>query len=265
MLLALPLAYAQDDATDTAQKPRRYTVEVIVFTYAENVSVGTEVFPPDEPIPADEVLLPDEFDASPDGIPIDADGEPIPSFGDTDVDDEAIQEPAGPEIADIEPVLLIDDDFSLQRALEQLQRLDAYEPIMHTGWTQSTLPLEASVPLELPYFGVPPDRLEGSFMLYLGRYLHLVVDLTFDAPGQIREYGEPIRSFGDERRQYDTSRSSEDGRVRYRIQEDRIVKNGDIRYFDHPKFGVVAKITRIEEPEEEPGIDVDSLLTSPVQ
>ena len=32
----------------------------------------------------------------------------------------------------------------------------------------------------------------------------------------------------------------------YRIEEDRIVKNGDVRYFDHPKFGVVVKVTRVE-------------------
>jgi hypothetical protein len=41
--------------------------------------------------------------------------------------------------------------------------------------------------------------------------------------------------------------------VRYRIFEDRIFKSGDLRYFDHPKFGVLAKITRVEEPgDEEP-------------
>ena len=27
------------------------------------------------------------------------------------------------------------------------------------------------------------------------------------------------------------------------------MKNGELRYFDHPKFGVLAKITRVEEPE----------------
>ncbi len=49
--------------------------------------------------------------------------------------------------------------------------------------------------------------------------------------------------------------------IRYRIFEDRIVKNGDVRYFDHPKFGVIAKITRFEEPEEEEFIDdTDDLL-----
>jgi hypothetical protein len=38
--------------------------------------------------------------------------------------------------------------------------------------------------------------------------------------------------------------------VRYRIQENRIVKNGEIRYFDHPKFGVIAKVTRVEVAED---------------
>jgi hypothetical protein len=42
----------------------------------------------------------------------------------------------------------------------------------------------------------------------------------------------------------------------YRIQEDRIVRNGELRYYDHPKFGVIAKITRIEE--EEPEVDLDT-------
>ena len=31
------------------------------------------------------------------------------------------------------------------------------------------------------------------------------------------------------------------------------MRNGELRYFDHPKFGVLAKITRIETEEEEDG------------
>lgn len=34
--------------------------------------------------------------------------------------------------------------------------------------------------------------------------------------------------------------------VYYRIREDRIVRNGELRYYDHPRFGAVAKITRID-------------------
>jgi hypothetical protein len=35
------------------------------------------------------------------------------------------------------------------------------------------------------------------------------------------------------------------------INENRILKNGELRYYDHPKFGVLAKVTRVEEDEEE--------------
>jgi hypothetical protein len=41
--------------------------------------------------------------------------------------------------------------------------------------------------------------------------------------------------------------------VRYRIDEDRIFRNGELRYFDHPKFGVLAKITRAEDVELQDG------------
>ena len=59
---------------------------------------------------------------------------------------------------------------------------------------------------------------------------------------------DPVAGFGDSR---SSASSAEMGPapVRYRITEDRIFKSGDLRYFDHPKFGVLAKITRVEEPE----------------
>jgi hypothetical protein len=37
--------------------------------------------------------------------------------------------------------------------------------------------------------------------------------------------------------------------IRYSISEDRIFRNGELRYYDHPRFGVLARITRFEEEE----------------
>ena len=42
--------------------------------------------------------------------------------------------------------------------------------------------------------------------------------------------------------------------VRYRLQENRILKNGELRYYDHPKFGVLAKVSRVEEEEDDDGV-----------
>ena len=65
---------ANDVATDTEEPQRRYTVEIIIFSYAEDASAGTEIFLPDEPPPIEDLLL-DE-----DGNPILE--EEIPVYGD---------------------------------------------------------------------------------------------------------------------------------------------------------------------------------------
>jgi hypothetical protein len=104
----------------------------------------------------------------------------------------------------------------------------------------------------LPLLAEPPVGLNGTLTLYLSRYLHLVVDLALDAPSEFEEEvvdDDAFFSFGDARsRDEDESQAMP---VRFRIQENRIFKNGDLRYFDHPRFGVLAKVTRVEEPEEE--------------
>jgi hypothetical protein len=140
----------------------------------------------------------------------------------------------------------------LSDMLERFERLEVYETIMHVGWTQPTYLEEETQAIELWEFGDVPEGLHGSFTLYLNRYLHLVVDLSLDAPGQFNEpviFDEPETAFGDSRRQFEADIEAAVLPVRYRIQDDRIFKNGDVRYFDHPKFGIVAKITRVEEEE----------------
>ena len=98
----------------------------------------------------------------------------------------------------------------------------------------------------------PPDGLDGSLRLYLGRFLHLVVELELDAPIARDEINASPR-YGDDR---SVNEYGDFGAVpppRYRIFEDRILKSGELRYFDHPKFGVLAKASRVEEiPDETP-------------
>lgn len=212
----------------------RYTVEVIIFEYAEEVSVGTERFLADEP-PA----LRDEL----------AQGELV--FGDEltppPVEDEK-PEPEAPEF-----VLHLEDQLTMTDVASRLERLDVYRPVMHFAWTQVTRPDEETRPIDLYALAQPPEGLEGSFMLYLSRYLHLVVELSLDQRSGFANpvaIDEPVSVYADGRRGtgYD---GLERAPVRFRINEDRIFKSGDLRYFDHPKFGVLAKITRVEEPKEE--------------
>jgi hypothetical protein len=247
-VLVAALALAQDELPEELLEEediRRYTVEVIIFSYEEDVAVGSEVFPPDEP-PEE---LPEELLEE--------------LAGDAPLDEPAaIEEPVLEETAEEEDeslelrfVLLPEEEFTLGDVAEQFELLDVYETIMHFGWTQATYPEEETLPIELRVFGDPPPGLDGNLTLYLSRFLHLVVDLELEAPGQSPEY------FGDEPDRYEAPGRSPgffgdkpdayEPRTFYRIQEDRIFKSGDIRYFDHPRFGVVAKITRVEEEEEE--------------
>ena len=239
MTLAWTAAAAQTAVEPAEAEYPRYTVEVIIFEYAEAVSAGTEQFLPDEPLPS----TVDEAAAQ----------EPV--FGDTVAQAMPEQEapaedqeayPAGPEF-----ILHPEEELSLTDVAGMLERLDVYRPLMHFAWTQVTRPEEETQPIELRALAPPPEGLDGSFTLYLSRYLHLVVDLRLEqsspAGGSIVIY-DPVAGFGDSR---STASYGEMGPapVRYRITEDRIFKNGDLRYFDHPKFGVLAKITRVEEPE----------------
>jgi hypothetical protein len=130
-------------------------------------------------------------------------------------------------LPDAELVLLAEEDYQLLDMLERLENLDAYKPLMHFGWTQATWPEDQTEAIPLIRFANPPEGLDGHLTLYLGRYLHLVADLQLDAPDVVAMP------------------------VRYRIQENRIVRNGELRYYDHPKFGLLARVLRVEEDEED--------------
>ncbi len=236
---------------------RRYTVEVIVFRYAENVSVGTEVFLPDEPPPAEEPVLDEE------GNPIDEElVDQLIEEVEEAIVEETVEEPELTEEELLEQarryelVMLAEEELELLEFYEHIERLDVYEPLLHFGWTQPTLPLAETRSRVLEEFVTPPEGLSGEFSLYLERYLHLTVNLELDAEDT------PVDTEVPEVEQEPVAWYDEAGYeiiepqpVHYRIQEDRIFKNGDLRYFDHPRFGVLAKITRVEEEEEEPELD----------
>lgn len=237
---------AQDEGpgadSDESGQPRRYTVEVVIFRYAEDVAVGSERFYPDDEAPEDENAGPldpdllDEITVKPFERQIDFG----PYFG---------QPPKF--------VLLGDDDYTMTRILDQLDRLDVYQTIMHFGWTQLTFPDEPVKPVPLRAFGDPPAGLDGSFTLYLTRYLHLVVDLSLAATqfADTDADDEPRPAFGSGASRFGFGGPAFEATppVYYRISENRIVRNGDLRYFDNPKFGVVVKLTRVEDSDPEAG------------
>ena len=231
---------ARQDNADEAEEPRRYTVEMIIFEYAEDVGLGSEIFVPD--------LVQPELDMADDVL-------------DAPVDELPGAEPADEETVDVELDIrtLQRDELTMGDTLERLERLDAYRPLMHFGWSQATVEEDLSPELPLARFGSPPPGLDGDLKLYLNRFLHLVVNVSKLAP----EGALPMRSnraaiesptgrfdSATERTTFNRDFVVEYEPLRYRISEDRIMKNGETRYYDHPKIGVIAKVTRVEEADE---------------
>jgi hypothetical protein len=239
-MILLPLLASgvlAQDVTLPEEQPdaRRYTVEMIIFSYEQNVSVGSEVFVADEPPPID----------------LGGDGDLIEEIEPIDTIAPNLEEMLEQYSRKFEIVMLPEDDFALLDVFDHLDRLDAYEPLMHFGWTQPMYPDEETEARPLGSFVTPPAGLDGDLSLYLSRYLHLAVNLQLDAPTPAATQDtRDLNSFGDSFSDY-SDNTALVYPVRYRIEEDRIFRNGELRYYDHPKFGVLAKITRVEEGESE--------------
>jgi hypothetical protein len=239
-------AFAQDElpeAEPAEEEIRRYTVEVVIFSYAEDVAVGGEQFFADKP------AIEEELDDFVEGLDLVDELSVTPATRKIDL----VRYAKDPEL--LKFVLLTEDEYTMTGVTDQFELLDVYETVMHFGWTQPTFPQEETEAIELSTFGDVPEGLEGSFTLYLSRYLHLVVDLALEAESEVADDIDQGFAFAyPEVQELPTY---------YRIQENRIVKNGDLRYFDHPKFGVVARVTRVEkeEPEDEDPAEPDLLLS----
>jgi len=149
--LLLPLMAAVAFAQETLEEEeefdiRSYTVEMIIFSYEQSVSTGSEIFPPDLP---PDVEIVDDF--------------PFDDLGDmTSLESipEIVLKPEVSEHKKFELVMLAEEDFGLLEVYEHLERLDAYEPLMHFGWTQPTYPDEEVEARPLSSFATPPNGLE---------------------------------------------------------------------------------------------------------
>jgi hypothetical protein len=264
LVLLAPFAQAQQQqapgavALETEEEPlRRYSVELIVFEYLDRAG-DNELFLPDMPEPDAGPEDPYAADASGDAdLAGPRYGDELPAAADqpaaetADLYLEPLEEIPTFESAGFE--ILKPADYALTDAYRRLERLDAYRPLMHGAWIQPALEHDKSLALPLRRIGDPPLRLNGTVTLYLSRFLHLVVDVALEEKSPLRPDAltERIPNYADNRgnRRFGINPAFVTPSVFYRIQDDRIMRSGDLRYFDHPKFGVLAKVMRIEEPD----------------
>jgi len=253
----LPFTTSAENDTDVAP---RYEVEIIVFRYSDQNRNTEESWEP---------IVPELDEAKPDqiyGDPIDLMPSEANDFAiDTSQDNVLIDpllpikasKPAAVETIDYilldlthqapELVQLPDTALQLQAEFEQLQKLDAYQPALHLIWNQATHSKDQALPFEIPFTAVESSGISGSITLYKDRFVHLSLNLemTENQP-QVSEaaiedwWREPISLSNDPKGPADQKP------LIFNLQESRRIRGSLLQYFDHPKFGLIARIKHIE-------------------
>jgi len=123
----------------------------------------------------------------------------------------------------------------LHGVYKRLEKLSSYTPIAHGGWIQ---PLKQKEKLNAIQIIHQADslQLEGTITFHRGRFLHLDVDLQLSEmiPLSVND-------------NYFTNSVIQPATL-YRLQQTRRVKTSDSHYFDHPRFGVLAIVEKIDSP-----------------
>lgn len=112
-----------------------------------------------------------------------------------------------------------------------------YRLLWHQAWVQPAVSRTDGAALPLPTLaalgGGPADGLlEGSLALASARFLHLALDLSLPAPGG----------------------------ASYRLEQWRRVRSGETHYFDHPRLGVIAHVTRLNPEDLPPELETEIVV-----
>ncbi len=261
----LPAQESPANGTDTAaaeaEPLEQYRVELIVFEYGdalagttEDWSAPVEAVPEDEPLADEDAAAGDTADVAQDGPDAPAAGDAAPvAAGDTADETRADGEPEEPLFRFMP---LPEEERELGELYRRLANTDGYEPLLHVAWQQPGYEPDASQPLDLARLAELPERLRGEARLYRSRFLHLVLDLElWSAPG-----GDRIAPQAPPRPLYGVAEAEPLAALEpdvYRLNERRKLRSGELHYYDHSRYGVLAKVTPVEAEEAsgEPGQD----------
>ncbi len=140
--------------------------------------------------------------------------------------------PPGEEVV-AEQIVFVSDDLVSPPAAPEPEpepELDpegeAHEATGPAYWLEATASEE-------PEPGEVLSRVVGSATLWLGTYLHLDLDLEMET--EILAQPFVIRA-----------NEAGEGAERFLLQQKRRVRRRQLHYFDHPKFGVIAQVSRYE-------------------
>ncbi len=100
---------------------------------------------------------------------------------------------------------------SLTGSYAKLSRSQNYQPLLHVAWVQS---VSANSHGRAVKISDPSGSIKGFFQLQRGSLIYMIADIEYQSDSVI-----------------------------YRINEKRRFKLKDIHYLDHPKFGVLVRVS----------------------
>lgn len=260
---AEPPAAAQDEAAEPLDQ---YRVELIVFEYGDALAGTTE----DWSAPAE--VEPEDGDAdgeTGDGEAEGSDDDITPeSASDRSAENARRDRPtavASAQDADAaagtadgepeEPVFrfmpLPKEELELTDLYRRLAGTGGYEPLLHVAWQQPGYEPADARPLDLSRLAELPERLRGEARLYRSRFLHLGLELELlsaprgDLPAGMSR-PRPLTQAGNGAEGEPLAALEPDV---YRLSERRKLRSGELHYYDHPRYGVLAKVTPVEAEE----------------
>jgi hypothetical protein len=128
-----------------------------------------------------------------------------------------------------------DSDLLMNSVYSRLNNLGAYQPVYYAGWRQTAAEGQA-LPLELARISDIPENISGKITLYRQRYLHLRVAVDILDPSVSVATGD---GFWDS-----LGRNSQP--ASYTLTGTRRVRSQRLMYFDHPEYGILAQVTRLD-------------------
>jgi len=145
---------------------------------------------------------------------------------------------APPWVQTIRPVEA--QNYLLQEALQKLTPQKGYTIIYHRAWRQPAYGDHQAVALSVDEITPKGEQLTGTIKFYKNRYAHMEVDLTL-----WRKIPTPIRARFAQHENLPLTHLPETWP--FHLQASRKMKSGEWHYLDHPLFGVLMVIQRIQQ------------------
>ncbi len=157
-------------------------------------------------------------------------------------------------------------ELGLGSVWRRLERLPAYEPLLHVAWLAEAPPRDQAPARPVEAGMAPGPELLGQVRLFRQRslFLDLELDLLDVLPPPPAEAstdpdpaGPALSAGPGDRAPVAEQPPLSSGLGVFRLRETRKMRPGEIHYFDHPAFGAIATL-RSRDPEAEPeAADVD--------